>query len=159
MQSIRPKWMKPLFIYTLYIWLWSAIFDNLYELYSRRLYCIYNKRIMNCQQDLYRISRFLIYGCYALNTKNTDNTGAYNTWTRNLYEYTVLIGQSLGVIIHSSGSRILVRGGEPRTKFYTWIPLKSCTAMASPKFRFGEGDIQQKWTYQRLLKNFEIFIK
>ena len=28
-------------------------------------------------------------------------------------------------------------GGGHRTKFHTLIPLKSCTAMASPKFRFG----------------------
>ena len=49
--------------------------------------------------------------------------------------------------------------GEHRTKFYT-NPLKSCTAIASPKFRFG-SDIQQKCIHrhQRLLKNFEKFIK
>ena len=35
------------------------------------------------------------------------------------------------------GARILVRG-EQRAKFHTWIPLKSCTTMASPKFRFGK---------------------
>ena len=30
-------------------------------------------------------------------------------------------------------------GGEARTEFHTWIPFKSCTAMASPKFRWERG--------------------
>ena len=48
-------------------------------------------------------------------------------------------------------------GGHQKT-FHTWIPFKSCTAMASPKFRLGEN-IQHKSTHQRLLKNFEKFYK
>ena len=44
--------------------------------------------------------------------------------------------------------------GEHQTKFHTWIPLKSCAAMASPKLRFWK-DIQQECTHQRLFKNFQ----
>ena len=41
----------------------------------------------------------------------------------------------------------------PRTRRSAPHALKSCTAMASPKFRFDGMNIQQKCTHQRLLKN------
>ena len=77
----------------------------------------------------------------------------------SLYLYSILYQYTRHCCIRtsctcSSGSRILVRGGEKaQTEFHTWIPLKSCTAMASPKFRFGGTEIRQKFTNKRLLKN------
>ena len=47
------------------------------------------------------------------------------------------------------GARIWLEGGKHRKM----VHVKSCTAMASQKFRFGGKDIQQKCTHQRLLKN------
>ena len=65
--------------------------------------------------------------------------------------------QYIRYTVYRGGARILV-WGEHQKKFHIWIPFKSCTAMASPKFRSGEN-IQHKSTHQRLLKNFEKFIK
>ena len=44
-------------------------------------------------------------------------------------------------------------GEEARTEFHAWIPLESCTAMASPKFRFGG------FRKKLLIKDFENFWK
>ena len=49
------------------------------------------------------------------------------------------------------------KGGNIGQKFIN--DFRSSPAMASQKFRFGGKDIQQKCTNQRLLKNFEKFIK
>ena len=59
---------------------------------------------------------------------------------------------------YRGGARILARKEKHRTKFHTLIPLKSCTAMASPKFWFGR-DIQQKYTNQRPLKILKNLLK
>ena len=59
----------------------------------------------------------------------------------------------------SSDSRILVRGAEHWTKFHTWTPLMSCTAMASPKFRFG-GTFSKMYsskTFEKILKVYKTF--
>ena len=44
--------------------------------------------------------------------------------------------------------------GEPRTEFHTWIFLNSCTAMASPKFRFEEGEHPAKMYSSKSFDNF-----
>ena len=50
--------------------------------------------------------------------------------------------------------------GEHGTKFYTWIPLKSCTAMASPKFRFGGGGHSAIMYLSETFENcFKVYIK
>ena len=46
------------------------------------------------------------------------------------------INKIINTRMFRGGARILVRKGEHRPKFHTWFPLKSCIAMASPKFRF-----------------------
>ena len=56
------------------------------------------------------------------------------------------------------GARILVRGRGQRTKFHTLIRLKSCTAMASPKFRFGEI-FSKNVLIKDLCKILKIFLK
>ena len=63
-------------------------------------------------------------------------------------------------LAHKGGARILVqRGGGHRTKFHTWIPLKSCTAMAPPKFQFCGGHSAKMYSSKNLEKIFFKFIK
>ena len=62
-----------------------------------------------------------------------------------IYDY---INQIIYIYIYVQGRRQEFGSGEGlRTIFQKWIPLKAYTAMASPKFRFGEGkNIEQKRT-------------
>ena len=48
-------------------------------------------------------------------------------------------------------------GGEARTKFHTWIPLYSCTAIASPKFRFGRKEFSKNLLINNLWKFWKIY--
>ena len=62
------------------------------------------------------------------------------------------------------GARILVRG-DIKQNFIHEIPLKSCTAMASPKFRFGghSAKMYSPKTFEKFIKhlhkNFKKFSK
>ena len=60
--------------------------------------------------------------------------------------------------MNRGGARILVRVGEYFTKFHTWIQLKPCIAMTSPKFRFERGDIKQNCiTFDKFWKIYKKF--
>ena len=69
----------------------------------------------------------------------------------------ISINNRNGLVDISSGSRILVRGGRSSDRIsYMNFSLKSCTAMASPKFRFGGW---QKFSKNELIKDLKIFEK
>ena len=59
------------------------------------------------------------------------------------------------IALYSSGSRILVRGGEKLGQnFIHEFFTSHYTAMASPKFRWGGGrKFSKKCNHKRLLKN------
>ena len=84
-------------------------------------------------------------------------SATYKTWGRHKWQ---LI--NIEYILYTWAAPELWFEGGTSKKFHTWIPLKSCTAMASPKFRFGGGHSAQMYsskTFVELLKIYKQFDK